>query len=337
MKKILVIRLSSIGDIVLSTPIYRILKKKFPNSQIDILTKSEFAEILQYNPNIDNVLCFQKNDSVFNWRKKIIFNSYDVILDLHNSLRSKILRLFSAKKNYVICKNIFKRTLLIKLRLNFFKKNIPIPLKYIAVGKSIGIEDDKLGLEIFIPDEIKTSANEKLNNFLNQKKIIVISPTAKHKTKIFPKEKFIEFAKKISQLCDVNIVIIGSNTDFLYCKELVEKINFDKEIAYNFAGKLSLLETSVLIEKCNVVVTNDSASLHIASAMKKKCVAIFGSTVREFGFFPFRTEFEIIENKNLKCRPCSHIGKNKCPKKHFKCMNDIKVDEVVEKVLKFLR
>jgi heptosyltransferase-2 len=128
--------------------------------------------------------------------------------------------------------------------------------------------------------------------------------------------------------------LFGGKNDTVLCTTIANEINrkSERECAIEFSDQFSLLETAAAMQFCDVIVTNDSGLMHIAAAMKKKVVAIFGSTVREFGFFPVGAENIIIERKGLYCRPCSHIGRSNCPERHFRCMNEIQVDDVVDSI-----
>ncbi|MBS4029393.1 MAG: lipopolysaccharide heptosyltransferase II [Ignavibacteriales bacterium] len=340
--RILILRLSSLGDVILTTPVYRLLRKKFPSAQIDVLVKKEFAEVLRFNPHINNVIEFGSPRvlPLRIIRNALKLRAYDVVIDLHNSLRTRLLRFQLAKQTLVIDKDLWKRWLLVNLKANLFEKKLSIPEKYIRTLAPLGIENDDKGLEIFFPDEI----NERVKNVImsgveglfESKKIIAICPTARHKTKIWLKENFIQLANELIEKHDATILLFAAPNESEYCESIKTEIRNSQSVI-NLAGKISLLESAALMDLCEVVVTNDSANLHIAAARKKNVIAIFGSTVEEFGFFPYRTNAKILQVENLDCRPCSHIGLEECPKGHFRCMKDISMEMVVNAVKEFLR
>jgi len=335
MDKILIIRLSSIGDIVLSSALIRVLRKKFTNAKIDFIVKKEFSELLKFNPYLTNVIEFDASKGfkeLLRLKKQILKERYDLIIDIHNNLRSIFLRTFSGAKVVKINKRIFKRFLLVKFKINLYKNAIPVAERYIEPVLQFSIKNDNQGVELFVPDDVIESAKIKIA-FSNSNLYIAFSPSAKHETKRWLAERFAELGDKLAEKFNAKIILLGGIEDIERCAK-VEKMM--KHTPINLCGKTSLLESSAILSLCKLLVTNDSGLMHIGSAMKTKIVAIFGSTVKEFGFFPYGTESIVIE-KPVKCRPCSHIGRDKCPKGHFKCMRDIEVEEVFQACVKLLK
>lgn len=211
-----------------------------------------------------------------------------------------------------------------KFEIKFFKKVIPIPELYLDVGKKFGLENDNLGIEFFL---------EKLDSYVQKSNqlTIGIAPGAKHFSKRWLPSYYSALAKLLISRFDARIIIFGSK------EEIELNFSISKLIPYesiNLTGKLTLNETASTMKICNAMVTNDSALMHIATSLKIPLVSIFGSTVREFGFFPYNHLglAKIAEVNDLKCRPCTSIGKSKCPKDHFKCMNEITPDDIIEKL-----
>ncbi len=338
--KILIIRLSSIGDIILSSPLIRCLRNKFPKSQIDFLVRNDYSDLIKYNPHINNVIEFDIRNGFAGLKKltqQIKYENYDVILDIHNSLRSRYIRYFSKPKSvYVVNKRTVARFCLINFKHNLYKKEIPVAERYLETAKTLEVVNDKKGLEVFLDDsQQKKIAEMLLQTRPNDIKLIVgVAPSAKHYTKKWHAEKYIELLSRLVSEQYALVLAFGGNEDKKEIDGIVNKVNeiTGKQAAINFAGELSLLENAVAFDYCNVIITNDTGLMHLAAARKKKIVAIFGPTVREFGFFPYGTENIVVENKTLNCRPCSHIGSNTCPKKHFKCMEDISSEKVYTEV-----
>ncbi|CUU05493.1 heptosyltransferase-2 [Candidatus Kryptobacter tengchongensis] len=325
-QKILIIRLSSIGDIVLSTPLIRVLRNKFPNSQIDFIIKKEFSELLKYNPNLTNLIEFNTENGfkeLLRLKRQILKENYDLIIDIHNNLRSIFLRMFTGAHVVRINKRVFKRFLLVKFKINLYKNAIHVVDRYIETLSNFSIKNDNQGLEIFVPEDTIEIAKNKIN-FSDKNLYIAIAPSAKHETKRWLPERFAQLGDKLAEKFKAKIILLGGKEDVDRCG-FVEEMMVSKPI--NLCGKTTLLESAAVLSMCKLLVTNDSGLMHIGSAMKTKIVAIFGSTVKEFGFFPYGVENIVIE-KNIPCRPCSHIGRNKCPKGHFKCMRDIQVEDV---------
>jgi heptosyltransferase-2 len=289
--KILVIRLSSIGDILLSTPFIRQLRIKFKSSQIDFVVREEFKDLLKNNPHIDKLYILQlsETDGLKNLKGRLHKITYDTIFDLHNNIRSNYLRRIGARRVFSINKSKFKQSLLVYLKKNYYGKTIPIPQRYLNVAKAYDVKDDNKGLELYWDEDTVITSGKKINETL------------------------------------------GGDGDQETGKYL-ERQNS----VYNLTGKLSLLETAYILKKGMALVSNDTGLMHMATAVKTPVLAIFGSTVREFGFFPFRSQSFVIENNELNCRPCTHIGRKKCPKSHFKCMVDISTEQVFETLKSFL-
>ncbi len=338
-EKILIIRLSSIGDIILTTPVIRLLKQKFPDSTIDFVIKKQFVELLINHPAINFFYIFDKkqdSNTLKKIKQDIKNKEYDLIVDLHKNFRSFYLSFRSNSKKVVRYKKFaLRRFWLVKFKLNFFKQIIPIYLRYLACLNSYQIQYDHQGLDIYFDEKTKQSIKEKYTDILTKSKSLVLGvvPGASFATKRWTAEGFQTVINYFVRQHQAKVILFGNASD----RELIKSLDIkNSQAVLNTAGKLSILETGAVMDYCDLIITNDSGLMHLASALKKKVVAIFGSTTEELGFFPSTTEHIVIENKNLKCRPCSHVGRHKCPKKHFKCMKEITSHEVINAVEKLI-
>ncbi|MHB9041051.1 MAG: glycosyltransferase family 9 protein [Melioribacteraceae bacterium] len=305
--KILIIRLSSLGDILLTTPVIRSLKRKFPNSQIDFIVKKQFNDALLYNPNISKVIIYEKEKAKllkFDLRNE----NYDLVVDLQNNFRSN--ELTNGMKGQIrrFKKPSVKKLLLVWFKINLLKDIKTIPERY---AEAAGIEIGNKDLELFYPQDVKTQLKE-------SGKYIGLCPGSKHFTKRWPSEYFIELGNKLAKQ-GFAIVLFGGKDD----KELCAAISMNIDGSINLQNEDQLLQTAAEMKRCKLIISNDSGLMHAACAAGVPLVSIFGSTVREFGFMPEGSQNLILENKSLSCRPCSHIGKASCPQKHFKCMKEI--------------
>ncbi|MDO8734760.1 MAG: lipopolysaccharide heptosyltransferase II [Elusimicrobiota bacterium] len=316
--KILIIRVSSIGDIVLATPLVRCLRTAVPSAQIDFLVKKKYSEILSANPYISNLIFFENN--IVEPAQRIKKEKYDFILDIHNNFRTFLLTLFSGAKILRYKNYMFRRFFLAEFGLNFYKEREKIPVfqRYLKTAESFGIFDDDKGLDFFIDKNVENKVEQILKN-----QYIGICPVAVWKTKRWPKENFIEVAKRILEKNNYEVLVFGGKNDFDYCENI--KIQIGPK-AKNLCG-LSLQETAVAIRKCKHLLTNDTGLMHIAEALKVPVVAFFGPTVEEFGFYP-QSEKSKFFSKDIFCRPCSTKGSKKCPVGDFRCMTEISVEEV---------
>ncbi|BDD04495.1 glycosyltransferase family 9 protein [Aureibacter tunicatorum] len=332
MKKVLVIRFSSIGDIVLTTPVVRILKTQLDDAQVHFCTKKQFASLFDDNPYVDKVhVLGDKLDDLISSLKK---ENFDYIIDLHSNLRTRIIKLKLGKKAYTFDKLNLKKWLYVNFKLDVMP-NKHIVDRYVDTLKPLGLKMDALGLDYFIPEQYAYNADWLPENF--QRGFVAVVIGASYATKRLPTDKIIQLCDQIS----APIVLIGGPSD----KEEADKIEsfFDNDsspvntenrlfelgkrsIIFNAVGKFNLHQSAALVKQAKFVFSHDTGFMHIAAAFKKECFTIWGNTTPELGMYPYRTKFTIFEVKNLKCRPCSKIGFDKCPKGHFKCMNDQKFD-----------
>ena len=313
MKKILIIRFSSFGDIVLTFPFINSVKKSFPDTEIHFLTKLVYSDLTALHTGIDSTITFS-NDSLTDLRKTIKENKYDFIFDIHNNLRSRFVTFFTNTKVLRYRKNNFKKLFYIVFGKNLFKSIIPVYEKYILAGKIVfkDLSTD------YSTSDLKTGEGKTFDS-----KYFVLAPSSKHFTKTLPSDKFYGIIKNYPYK---KFIITGSDneTDRKICSEI--------ESAFanvtNLCGKTDYKELARIVKYSEGVICNDSGLLHLAESLGKKVIVFFGSTVKEFGFFPQLKSTEVYEINNLKCRPCTHIGKSYCPKGHFKCMNEININEI---------
>jgi len=320
--KFLIIRFSSIGDIVLTTPVVRNLKQQVDGAEVHYLTKKQYAGILETNPFVDKVHIL--DESFTELIPKLRAEYYHYIIDLHKNLRT--LRVKSALRNasFSFNKINWEKWLIVNLKVNKLPE-LHIVDRYLETIKVFIEKNDLKGLDYFIPEKDELSITSLPANFQNG--YIAFAIGAQHATKKLPTEKVISLCKKINN----PIILLGDKNDSNIAEKVVEEVG-DK--IYNACGKFNLNQSASLVKQAELLITHDTGLMHIAAAFKKKIISVWGNTIPEFGMYPYLAGkgSEIIEVKGLDCRPCTKIGFNKCPKKHFKCMNDI--DE--EKIIKFL-
>jgi len=337
-KKILVVRFSSLGDIILITAFIRELKKQFPGSEIDFLTSTTFSGVLENNPHLSKIIPFNRkgkptelNRIVNDCRKE----NYDLVFDAHRSLRSRLftLKLYGFKslfkKNIIrIDKRSLKRNLLLIFKINKFDKIVSQRQAYCQLLNDVlPINDYNTETELFPAENHEEKILKILSDHnYNPKEFIAIGPGASFAGKCWSKENYLKLIMVLIQQKQ-KIVIIGGNnepdTDWI-----VE--NTGQEGVLNLAGKLSYLESAALLKAAKITICNDSAIMHFSEAVKTPVLSIFGPTVKEFGFGPFLDASHLIEI-DLPCRPCSRNGKGKCTNKiERQCLNSIDVDTVVK-------
>lgn len=326
MVKFLVIRFSSIGDIVLTSPIVRCLKEQLEEAEVHFLTKPAFAPLVEHNSHIDKLLLLKPklSDTIEEIRQE----QYDYIIDLHHNLRTHIIKNKTRLLSFSFPKLNMQKWLLVNLKINKLPA-MHIVDRYFKTVEMFDVKNDGKGLELIIPknEEVNLSS---LPFFLHQGYIAIVVG-AKHFTKQIPAELIVKIITKNK----LPVLLLGDENDHNKAEEIIAKSNFSE--IYNACGNYSILQTASLIKQSKVVLTADTGLMHIASAFQKKVVSVWGNTVPEFGMYPYLKKdlYRIFEVKNLSCRPCSKLGFDHCPKKHFYCMMKHDIDAIAKQVNEF--
>ena len=320
-KKVLIIRFSSIGDIVLTTPIVRCAKAQLKDSKIHFVTKDVFKSVLINNPNIDKLHTFKEDISEI--YDELIAENYEVVIDLHKNLRSLRLKRKLKAKNYSFDKLNFKKFLAVNFKQIHKLPNKHIVDRYFETVAPIGVKSDGKGLDYFINEKETVDITTLIPN-LHQKEFVALVVGGSYYTKKIPQNKL----EQICQVIQLPIIILGGKEDKPIGDALLKK--FPQLI--NTCGQFSINQSASIIKQADWVITSDTGLMHIASAYNKKIISIWGNTIPEFGMSPYlpNPNNMLLEIKNLECRPCSKLGYKSCPKGHFKCMNDIDVSVIEE-------
>jgi lipopolysaccharide heptosyltransferase II len=331
--KILLIRLSSLGDILLTTKTIRLIQKKFPHAKIDYCTSINFTDILKFNIRINRIIEYDKKKSLSEILKykKYLQNTedvnYDLVVDLQNNLRSRIFSFGLSNNILRVKKNRIRKLKIVHCKKRY-KDDFSIVDNYNDTLHGMIDEDDD-GLEFWLENDKKTNQYIPNNKHKNEKLKICVAPGATHFTKQWGKEKFSNLVGCLSKEYSAEIILLGNRSEIGICKYITD--NNSQINLQDLSGKTSISEVASIISSADLMISNDSGLMHVAAARRIPLVAIFGSTVRDLGFQPYHTKYTIVET-NINCRPCSHIGKAKCPKKHFKCMNKIEVNQVLKAI-----
>lgn len=337
MQSILVIRLSSLGDVILSTPIVRQLQLTYPDSILDVAVSAPFAGVYEHNPRIRNLWSLENidaTDTAADELKLAIKGSlprggYDLIVDLQHNFRSALFRRGLGKSVVLAPKHRME-----KLALVYFKHKPAVTTHVIERYRStlggLPLMLDTDGPEVWLPEEnadgvYRPLITKQKNNDLALR--VALAPGARHATKRWPVAKAAALCKMLADE-GAHVTLVGGLADVSICDAVQRAAGVNVERA---DGASSLEQTIRVLDDCDVLITNDSGVMHLGAARKIPVVAIFGSTVREFGFAPFGTRFIIVEH-DVQCRPCSHIGRATCPKGHFLCMESIAPDTVMSAV-----
>jgi lipopolysaccharide heptosyltransferase II len=328
-RRILLIRLSSLGDILLTTPILRLLREHCPQAKIDFLVKAAYQDLLRAHPCINRLILFNAQQSLWHTLRRLRQTRYDVVLDLHRTLRSRMIcQGLSAPLTLAYHKRVLRRQLLVRLGWNTLGDMTPVPELYAAPLRRLGIDT-----ELSAPTmQLEPGSRDAMRQHLAQafpavagRPLLALAPGARWATKRWPVERFATVAQTLGKRYRAGIVILGDNGDTGLAQALCQRLDVP---VFNASGKLSLMQTAALLQQCRLLISNDSGLMHMATALNIPVVAVFGPTVEEFGFYPFRAQARVISTR-LACRPCSTKGSRHCPKGHHQCMLNVGTDQVL--------
>ncbi|KOH47078.1 glycosyltransferase family 9 protein [Sunxiuqinia dokdonensis] len=308
--KILVIRFSSIGDIVLTSPVIRCLKKQLHQAEIHFLTKEKHENLLRANPYIDRIHLLSSN--LTELVQQLQKEEFDYIVDLHHNLRSQFIKRNLRKKSFTLKKLNIKKWLLVSFKINILPK-IHIVDRMMHAVAPLGIKDDGHGLDYFIPEGESFSQENLPEEYKKGYVAVVLSGT--YYTKRLPARKQVEFLNRLTVPC----ILIGGKSEVKLAREIEQQA---KGKILNLCHQLSINQSASLVKTARVVVSNDTGLMHIAAAFKKKILSVWGSTTPDLGMTPYlpHPASHIQKLDGLSCQPCSKIGRQYCPKKHFRCM-----------------
>lgn len=328
--KFLIIRFSSIGDIVLTTPVIRCLKKQVAGAEVHYLTKKDFNGIIESNPFIDKIHLL--DNDINGITEDLKQENFNYIIDLHHNLRTlKVKRALKKVPSYSVDKLNIEKWLLTALKINVLPK-VHIVDRYLHTVKSFGVTNDGKGLDYFIPQKDTVPDNHiPTAHSLGYIGIVI---GAALNTKKLPVQKLKELCTKI----DHPIILLGGPEDRATGDEIA---SVDSVKIYNSCGKFNLNESADLVRRAKLIISHDTGLMHIAAAFKKPVISVWGNTVPSFGMTPYYGKTmaanELFEIKGLWCRPCSKIGYNKCPLGHFKCMEKHSITEIVKTIAENIR
>lgn len=323
--KILVIRLSSIGDIVLTTPVLRGLKNQI-GAEVHVVAKKGFAALLESNPYVDKVLALEEDLHVLIAELKR--ENYDQVIDLHHNLRSQRIKLALGVPSSSFSKLNIEKWLLVNLKINRLPE-LHIVDRYMAAVLALGVKNDGQGLDFFIPAEKKVDVETEFGCKPGAYATIVIG--AAHQTKCLT-------ATQIARLCDeldMPVILVGGKDEMQKAEDI--RSSTKNLHVQSGAGRLDIMQSASVIHQSGPIISHDTGMMHVAAALQKPQVVIWGNTIPEFGMYPYYGDSKVkwisFEQKELKCRPCSKLGYDRCPKGHFKCMLDHDIGEIASKAI----
>jgi len=327
--KFLIIQTGGLGAIVLSTPVFRCLKKQLPDAQIHLLANAHYKSVVQHNPYINQIHFLQGSgkDTVQELKEL----EFEHIIDLQNESISKRIAKHIKAPVHIYDKLPFQTAVFTRLKLNIMSK-VHVTDRYMETVKPFGVYNDGKGLDYFIDSNDEVRQHDIPTS--HQAGYVVVIVGGNFKTKKLPVEKLKELCQKINH----PLILIGGADDVPVGYEICK---LDPIKIYNACGKFSLNETADLIRKSKLVISHDTGLMHVSAALKKQLIVVWGSTTPSLGAEPYYGDqyltrnarpFDNLQVHKLWCRPCTTRGKQHCPQRHFKCMKKMDIDEIVRRV-----
>jgi heptosyltransferase-2 len=322
---VLIVRFSAIGDILLITPLLRAIRVRHPGARIAVLTKQPYAPLLSHNPNLSEVLAVGTDEGILSIAERIRGVRYSHLLDLHGNLRSHLLRRLAPGPWRSYGKRTLERAVLITTKHDRYDGDVPVAERYFEAAKELDVEPDGGPPDFFISEEADCRAAERLValGLGRERPIVAIAPGAAHATKRWPVEYWVELVGRVTKT-GADVAILGGPDDAEAASAIASAAGAN---VGTLAGALGLQETGAVIRRSEVLISGDTGVMHMATGVGTPVVALFGPTVRQFGFFPYRSPSSVVE-LDLPCRPCSAHGTRRCPLGHHHCMRQLVPDLV---------
>jgi len=322
--RVLCVRFSSIGDVLLTTPLLRALKRRHPDAELYFVTKRSMAPLVENNPHLAAVVALEPGERITGLARRLRALEPTHGLDLHGSLRSAALRLFVRTRWSGYSKRKLARAALIAAKINLYGTHVPVPERYFEAARAFDVQPDGQPPEFFLARETR----ERMAQWLSEHRLIdrplaAIAPGAAHATKRWPLDHWRALADRLRQM-GYGLVAVGGPDDRALVTELGAGV-------VNAAGELTLQETGACLQRAAVLVSGDTGVMHMATGVGTPVVALFGPTVEAFGFFPYQARATVIQ-RDLTCRPCSAMGTDRCPLGHHRCVVDSVPDQVAAAV-----
>lgn len=318
--RVLIIRFSSIGDIVLTSPVVRCLKQQVKGAEVHYIVKDRFVSLISPNPYIDKIHSYDGNMN--NLIAQLQSENFDYIIDLHNNFRSNRIKHHLKIPSFTFNKLNIQKFLLVNFKINKMPDKHIVD-RYLETLQVFDVENDGKGLDFFIPEKEAFRRDSLPPDFRRGYIAFVIAGT--WTTKKLPPGKIVEICNRIK----FPVVLLGGQNEQEEGREIQSHTSGH---VLNLTGQLGLHQSASIVRDAQLVLTNDTGLMHIAAAYKKKILSFWGNTIPQFGMTPYHADpaSEIMEVQKLKCRPCSKLGYRSCPRKHFRCMENQDVEKAVD-------
>ncbi len=327
--KILAVRFSSIGDVLLTTPLLRAIRQRHPGADLTVVTKQSYAPLLSHNPNVSRVLAATANGGLVRLAAELRAGRYTHLLDLHDSARSRALRLLVPGRWSTYPKRRLARTVLIHTKRNIYRDSRPVAERYFSAAEGLEVTPDGRPPDFFLAPEAERELADWFagGTLLPDRPTVALAPGAAHATKRWPVEHWRQLVQRLLGR-SLQVVIVGAVDDAAVAAAIARGTGRGVS---NVAGRFGLQGTGALLRRAAAVVSGDTGVMHMATAVGTPVVALFGPTVRPFGFFPYTDRAQVLE-LGLPCRPCSSKGSARCPLGHHRCLRDIGVEAVYQAI-----
>jgi lipopolysaccharide heptosyltransferase II len=333
---ILVVRFSAIGDILLTTPLLRAIRTRHPGARIAFLTKEQYAPLLSDNPNVSEVLGIREEDGIRAIAAIIRSVRYSHLLDLHGSLRTLGLRAMARGPWRTFPKRRLERRVLISTKRDIYPADMPVAERYFEAAAGLDLAVDGQPPDFFLAPEAEERADARLAELgLGRgRALVAMAPGAAHATKRWPTEGWIRLSRRLVST-GAEVVIVGGPEDTELANTIVAgargALSGTEECRVaSVAGSLGLQESGAVIRRAAALISGDTGAMHMATGVGTPVVALFGPTVRQFGFFPYRAARSAVVELPLECRPCSAHGGASCPLGHHRCLRTIAPETVFD-------
>jgi lipopolysaccharide heptosyltransferase II len=320
------------GDVLLTTPCLRAIRRRWPGARISFVVKEQFAGLLAGNPHLDELIAFPAGGGLAGLlalARTLRPRRWDLLLDLHNSLRTRLLRrLVPAARKIVYSKQIVRRSLLIYLRADLYGRHaLSVPERYAAPLAPLGVSLDGLPCELYPDGPARGLFLEKISaRWPSGADFLAVAPGSAWPVKCWLPERFAAAARALAEKHGLKVLLLGGRAERDICT-LVEKL-IGADLCLNLAGDLPLMASAAAVAASRLLLSNDTGLMHVATAVGTPVAAVFGPTTHHLGYFPYRAPSRVVETA-LRCRPCTHNGRRRCPLGHFRCMRRVKVEQVV--------
>ena len=319
--KILILRFSSIGDVVLTSPVVRCLKEQVPGARIHYCTKPAYRSIVDHNPHIDK--CFYIDGNLFDLIRQLRAEQYDYVVDLQNGFTAGLIRTMLGRRSYSLNTSGLRTWLYRRWKISTLAPQHIVD-RYLETVQPLGVQNDEMGLDYFIPYKDQVEADWLPTTHRHD--YVAFAIGGRHLTKRLPVSRMIELCRKINH----PVVLLGDSGDRPAGELIASELG--SHLIFNACGLFNLNQSASLLQQARVVFSHDTGLMHIAAALQKKVYSIWGSSTPQLGGYPYKTPYVLLEKTELACRPCSQTGSGNCPLKHFRCMRELSFDFEVKEL-----